>query len=211
MKSKYSILIICLLLLGFAYKSASQKQYYERALSAQQSKVTLWRDRQGRSRAKIQTLELELETVADVYESEIDSLKKDFDFRVRNLDNVTNISTSTSETVYLTQIDTVYYPHYVYQDKWTYIELKFKTEQPELFYSIKDSVSFIQHYKRENLLGKKVLYIDGISHNPNTQITGMKNLRVNKSPNNFSLGLQLGYSPSGMYLGLGLNYAILKW
>lgn len=211
MKSKYYILIICLLLLGFAYKSASQKQYYERALNAQKSKVTLWRDKQGRSHAEIQTLELQIETVADVYESEIDSLKKDFDFRVRNLDNVTNISTSTSETVYLTQIDTVYYPHYVYQDKWTYIELKFKTEQPELFYSIKDSVSFIQHYKRENLLGKKVLYIDGISHNPNTQITGMKNLKINKSPNNFSLGLQLGYAPSGMYLGLGLNYAILKW
>lgn len=188
-----------------------QKQYYEQALSAQKAKVKLWRDKQGRARAELKTLELELSSVKGVYEAELQALKKDFDFKTKQLDNVTKVSTTTTETVYLTQIDTVYYPHYIYTDRWAHIDLKLKADQPELTYTIKDSVSFVQHYKRESLIGKKVLFIDGVSHNPNTQITGLSNLKVKQSPSNISLGLQLGYYPGMVYFGIGVNYAVLKW
>jgi hypothetical protein len=184
---------------------------HQQALIASKSQIDLWRDKEGRSRAELQTVELAMGTLKQTHKAELDSLKGDFDFKLRNLQSSTNVSTTTTQTVYLTQVDTVFYPHYVYRDKWTYIDLKFKTDVPELTYSIRDSISFIQHYKRESLFGRKVLYIDGVSYNPNTQITGIKNLRIKENPSKYSLGLQIGYSLRGIYLGVGLNYSLLEW
>lgn len=84
----------------------------------------------------------------------------------------------------------------------------------EYRYSTRDSVTFVTSFKRDKFLGPKKLIVNGISHNPNSNIAGLRNIVVDDfKPKRFSLGPALFYDPfdNQFRVGVSVNYSVIKF
>ena len=84
-----------------------------------------------------------------------------------------------------------------------------------LMYEARDSISFVS-YEKGGLLSKKKIYLQGVSHNPNTRITGIEHLEIIPKDRRLGLGVVAGLgltSRGGVtpFVGIGVSYNIVKW
>jgi len=200
-----SAILMLFMALGWLYQNKKATEL--------KAEVSIWRDAEGRSRAKLEVQEQSFKDVLNINRHKIEFLESEIDgLRKRNINQVTTISIKTVDTVKVTlQADTVYRDtviyrlpvkhHFTYQDDWTSINgsLSFFTNQVEVSYSTKDSLEIVDHSN------KKGTYLDVISHNPNSTITGMTNYRVDKKKKlRASPAIFTGMSNKGPVVGAGV-------
>lgn len=187
--------------------------YQNKKVTELKAEVSIWRDAEGRSRAKLEVQEQSFEEVLNINRHKIDFLESEIDgLRKRDINQITTISIKTVDTVKITlRADTVYRDtviyrlpvkhHFTYKDEWASIDgsLSFFTNQVEVSYSTKDSLEIVDHSN------KKGTYLDVISHNPNSTITGMTNYRIDRKKKlRASPAIFTGITNQGPVVGAGV-------
>lgn len=205
--------------------------------------LMIFKDENGFYRAKAESAESDLKTIKNVYEDELKLLRKDFNNINRNYKNLNSVYNTSLKTIgslnaiiesYDKFVDTTYnndgsidnikyIRKFTYNDDWANFngEFTLNTNQVNLDnininYEIKDSLTLVSYYKREKLFGKRQLFVEGKSYNPNTKISNLNEIRVNnhKEPK-WSLGTQAGYGLTqygmGWYVGVGINRKLIQW
>lgn len=182
-------------------------------VNAVKNQLEIWKDQEGRSRAKLRVQESSFSEIMEANKHKIKFLEGEIDgLRRRGIRQVTDIGLVTTDTVLVPmKADTIYRDtviyrlpvkhHFAYKDEWAQIDgtLSFFANNVELIYSTRDSLTIVDHSN------KKGVFLDVISHNPNSTITGMTNFRLEtKRKLRLSPAAFAGISNSGPVVGVGV-------
>ncbi|KYG76436.1 hypothetical protein AWW68_19520 [Roseivirga spongicola] len=217
------VVIAALLILGIfkVHALKRDRDLSQTALAKEQQSATFWKDATGKARAEVTAVKTEKQIAKEVYESEIDSLRKQNIGIGRNgkgLNSVTNVTTETRDSVILkTVYDTLVVNNTItvnetlqYSDKWT--QFRYDPKTNGLNYSYTDSLSIVNFDKKQGFLKPRVTTVQVVSHNPNSTITGLTQFEVEHKPKRMQFGLQAGYgiTNNGLspYAGVGLTIRI---
>jgi hypothetical protein len=232
--SKLSIIFgaTTVILALFLVRSCNQADQYKadkeglKALIASETANTkTWVDKDGLNRARINALQVSNNALNDYIGDQskvVDGLKKDNS----NLQQIINATTSSrghvsaplTDTAIVSIIavnDTAIAKTFTYTDKWS----KFSgtiTDKIEFDYEVRDSITFFQYWKGQSFFKKGTLVMEGISHNPNTKLTGLRSINViepKKRRYVLGIGLQYGVGSQGLgwNFGIGLHYKVLEF
>src|SRR5690554_20815 len=178
--------VICALALVLLWQEKKQHMNLQRIIEAKETELEIWKDKEGLSHARALAAEADRKTLSEYYQSEIwqlydkvEGLKKD----LKNLKSATNISTVTEGEVVTVIIrgETEDAAHsFEYSDSWASIRGEVSADSLKMRYMVTDSIVFATYYKSKGFLKGKQLYIEGVSLNPNTRITGISNIQVGK-------------------------------
>ena len=160
-------------------------------------KAKLWKDKEGRSRAKAEQAHVSTETLKRMLknnDSQFIALRNDFKDLKDNLSNLTN-HTSTA-TVNNTEIrtlvhDTIYVDannnevkakKISYRDSSGFVTFDATIHGNEFVgdIKIKDSLDVVSFWERPHFLGRKTYHTEIKSANPNTTLVYSKSLKVTK-------------------------------
>jgi hypothetical protein len=217
--------ILLLLVAGGLYFNSLKYELNlsQTALGKERQETKRWIDKEGKSRAEIQTISASQDVIKSVYESEIDSLRKsisDIGRNGRNLNEATTISTETRDSLILkTVFDTVVVNNEIkvnetlkYSDKW--LDLEYFPSNQSLTYASRDSLSIVKYEKKQGFLKPRITSIQVINHNPRSSVTGIRQFEITPKSKRFDFGLQAGYgfTNNGMspYVGIGFTIRLLK-
>lgn len=230
--SRFSLLLIVtvvvLLLLNAiqcqrGYSLRSDVDGFEALARLKHKEAKLWRDESGRSRAKADVAVANLDVVKQAYGNELGTIAKEITGLKKNLKNLETytvttlitkgeINTGLSDTVLINNIPA---KTFGYSDKWISMSAVL-TDSVSLKYRVFDSLSFVYYYERRGLFRKPALVVDAISHNPNSTITGIRNIRI-AAPRRQKIGVGVyggyGVSQSGLspQIGIGVYYKLLEF
>lgn len=193
---------------------------YKSLAEASQKEVKYWKDKEGRSHAQAQAAEATTKAILEVHNNEMQDLRKQIKGLNRNVSNLNNYITTgvkTTDTVFTVLRDTVYNniagKSFSYNDEWTNIEGLLINDSASLQYQVRDSLTFVTFYKKQGLFKPKLLVIEGISYNPHTSITGLKNITVAQPRRKrFGVGPYIGIDFRGRpSIGIGLQYNVFNF
>lgn len=197
------------------------RQAYEDLINLKNQQIEVWKDKEGKSRARAKVAIATAEAAKAVYPELLEenkNLKKD----LSNLETALLVATNTSgsfttvltDTVYQTKTDTVFAKTFTYSDKWSKFHGKVLPNDITIDYEVRDSLTFTSYYKGQNFFRKGELVIEGVSHNPKTSITGLQNIKIVKPrKRNISIGPTFNYGINGTggftwNIGIGVQW---KW
>lgn len=185
-------------------------------------KAKFWEDEAGKAHARVKVVETNLETAKQMLPGELESLRTEISGLKRNLKNLesyTKITTTSSGEITVVPRDTVFLrdstwikgKHFTYSDKWIGIRGSIVDSRLNLSYRYRDSLVFATYWRNEGLFRKRVLTLDAVSFNPNSQIDGITNVEITvpkrRRPR---LGIYAGYGASrdglGPQVGVGIVY-----
>lgn len=198
----------------------TERDSYKSLADAQVKEVKYWKDKEGLSHARAQAAEASTKAILDIHNAEMQDLRKQVSGLNKNLSNLKSyISTrvSTSDTIFTTLHDTVYNNRPVkafsYKDDWTVINGTLFQDSVKIKYQVTDSLTFVTYYKKQGLFKPKRLMVDGISYNPHSRITGLKNITVAQPPRKrFGVGPYIGIGIDGkINIGFGAQYSVLRF
>lgn len=220
-----AIIVIQFLLLGvgaYLYQnSRNHSASLEQVYAEQSDEIKTWKDEAGKYRSQKMAAEVDLKTAKKHYQAEIDGVYHDMHVKYRNLKALVQVNTKTADTITLEKPvyikgDTIRDSIFIYRDVWADFIATMDSASIDLRYTVRDSLAFVSHYKRTGLF-KKQLFIDGVSHNPNTKIVGIKNISIGKPSNRFGLtvGPSVGYgvvgNGLGPFFGVSATYGFHIW
>jgi len=180
------------------------------------NEITKWRDSVNRSMAKIKVIQTDINVLNNVYKSNLDSITKKFNILEKEYKNINSIFTTKSDTkdsIVVKIVDN----KFKFSDKWTNISGFLDSEGKLNFnYAINNEYTYLTYFDQKRLFnfipyGKRSLYIQAISENPNTTINDLKKIDITPQKRKFmvNLGPQFGYGitrfGTTLYAGIGLN------
>lgn len=185
--------------------------------------VRKWKDAEGQSRARAQTAE----ATAEALNSYLPELREEFDGLKKELQNLeTYISTTLTttgevsaqltDTLYIYRSDTIRAQTFEKRDTWSYHRGIVFEDSVQLSYEIKDSVSFVTYWEGRNIFRRGTLQIEGISYNPNTTISGLRNIKIPPPRRRkISIGpsIQYGIDANGEFnfnFGFSVQYSLIR-
>jgi hypothetical protein len=184
--------------------------------------VKYWRDKEGKSHARATVAESNLEVAKTVLGDELQSLSREVSGLKKNLKNLESyitvgITTSGSviaplrDTVLVRDSVTFTAKSFTWGDKWMQIDGMLADNTAHITYQSRDSLTFVTYYKKNGLLKTPSLMLDAISHNPNSTITGIKNVKITNIKRRrprlgFYAGYGIGRGGFSPQVGVGLVY-----
>ncbi len=185
-------------------------------------KAALMRDELGRSKARLSTISTDRQTIKTLYEKQIDSLKKDFSSRLRNLKSVQQVGLQQDRKI-VTRIvyDTTPPPPAItrpatrleiadivsprgtfnFSDRWLTLTGSLLSDKLTLSYQSFDSLSIVQRGKGNDLR------VEILSYNPHSTLRGVTSFQV-AAPRRSRFGIGLFAGPvlttrGFSYIGVG--------
>ena len=198
-----------------------QVSSYKSLYDLEHQKAVVFKDKSDKWRARATAAEATAEAVKDVVPemiAKIDGLKKD----LSNAENIIatstvsegSISTVLIDTIYIDRNDTIQAKTFTYNDEWSKFNGRIYGNNIDFNYQVRDSITFYQFYKGKTFFKRGELTIEGISHNPNTQISGLMNIKIiEPKRRKISIGptFTYGFSSNGAMtwnIGIGVQW---KW
>lgn len=168
-----------------ANKETARADQFEIDYYLAEEEAEKWKESDSTWRAEVRVLETTNEAlensnqlIIEEYEDKIKDLK-----RSSNIQGIT-ITTSLTQGSFRVPVNPVlniecnHKFKVYYEDEWSTFDGLYDTGVFELSYSVGDSISYVSYWKRPGFLKRKQLFTQGISHNPNTQISGLKDIRI---------------------------------
>jgi hypothetical protein len=181
-----------------------------------------WRDESGKARASEAVALTNLETAKEMMPRELEALRRDISGLKRNLSNLESvtaagitsrgtISGSVRDTTIINNNIERRSKTFTYGDKWIWVNGLISDSTFDLQYKYEDSMVFTTYWKKEGLFKKRVLTLDAISYNPNSTISGIKNIRIatpkrRKPRIGVYLGYGIGRNGLSPQVGVGMVY-----
>ena len=184
--------------------------------------VETYTDLNGLEHAAIPEVTLTASEVKSLLPAQSKSLTAKLGANLSDFKNLVTATTETTQSIETSAIvhDTVYAGNntasFHYHDAWIDITGTVLKDTVDLKYSVRDSLWFSTYWKHTGLF-KKELLMDGFSADPNTSLTGIKGISLDKErrPVRLSLGPVISYSLIGGQfkptLGVGLQYNLIRF
>jgi len=199
-----------------------QKRNSERSLAnvriAMNQEIEVWKDKYGRSNALAEQLRIDRQTMRKHYEEKLSKVPG----RIVEVETVRLVTTDTLTLVEV-QNDTVLVAQesegatgklFEASDEWSRFEVYNLGFAPAINYHVKDSVTMTTYSKRKWVFGAKEYFVQGTSHNPNTEIIGLESIKVAEQKR-FSIGPYVGVGFNGRsfdpQIGVGVQLKIAEF
>ncbi|RFM30017.1 hypothetical protein [Deminuibacter soli] len=216
------LLVIAYMSLTTCFKKAQQNQVLTKLVETKNDTLQHKKDEAGREHGEKIMAEADIALLKTAYTQQIDSITAILKIKDDQLQSYTGITTTTSGTV-RPRIDTIYLDSgrqeygLNYNDRWLSLKGTIGAK-PILNYTLQDSLVITTYTKKTGLfgLGKKEVYIDAFSLNPNMRVTGLTGFRVPvKQPGRWSIGPFIGYGYSGNKWaptgGFSIQYSLIRF
>lgn len=192
-------------------------EYLQKETQVWKSKDSTWRAEKEQHETTIDALKFSQAIKVDSLIEMIDGLKKAN--QIKSL-QITTLSTSGSFDVQVipdqinADIELTYNApfSFQYEDGWSKFKGFYKDKRISMDYQVRDSVTFVT-YKEKGLFNRSIV-TQGISHNPNTRITGLNDIVVTP-PKPFvtlSIGASAVYYSGDIHIlpSINIGYPILS-
>jgi len=205
-------------------KSNSNSQRMATVISMKDDTLQIWKDNAGRWRTEAVTARVTNSEMKKFFAAESEQVRRDFDIKLKNVTTYLKATTHTSQTITMPVDSTITVmvkapdgsdsARYNYNDQWATIAATLRSHQLSIRYRVRDSLSFVSHWKSQGLFRPPLLKLDGISYNPNTQITGLRNIQITVPARRISAGIFAGYGfvlgeKFGIVAGIGVQYRLI--
>jgi hypothetical protein len=175
------------------WKSCNDGQDVKQVNSLQQiggDSVRYWRDLYGQEHATTRVQQGELEVLKVLHRGAIDSVCRQLKIKERQLMDMQRVLAKASGRVVtdvrLVPIDTDggdttivgYERFFEYRDSWMSLDGYVNDDSAVVDYTVVVPIEVSTYWKRRWWLGKKRIFINGTSKNPNVSIVGLEGLRV---------------------------------
>lgn len=162
-------------------------------LKQSEQEVTVWRDKEGRSRAKVEDISIDYSTYKITQQAMIDSLKS-LGIK-KKIIYIAGAETVTVDTLSIDIVDTVYVGEnnvriFDFEDEWTKIHGEVFLDRVDIVYNVRNYIRMVSYNKG---FFKRRTIVEAISENPNVEIVGMTSLSI-KNRKRFSVGPQVGFT-----------------
>lgn len=214
------ILVLAVLLVGQFFCTRREAKQADQAYSELQGKYLLkdsafiaeaqaarrWQTADSLNVLRVNSLAVS----RDALKSYNQDLKKELEaakIKINSIQRQTQVATSTAGEV-RPKTDTVYLPatdstpvqiaavNFSYSDKWITMQGRVRPEVL-ITYKVRDSLQLYWHTVRDGFLKPKKLRLTIYSHNPNTQISGVRDFTVKTPKPRFSVNVGGGYGWNG--------------
>lgn len=208
---------------GQFFRVKNQRDDAIKVAQLQKQKTKKWRDQFGLARGEVRSITADKKTLEEVYEKELKSKEEEIKgLKTKNLSSITNVSTSTSDTIEVeverVVKDTVTNEeeiNFAFEDRWTKINGSVIQNDLFLTYSVRDSLSFTSYYENK-WFKKPELVLHGISYNPKTTIDNLQEIKVSLPPKKkWIMGPQAGVTyidgTVQPYVGIGITFRLISF
>jgi len=167
-----------------------------------ETEINTWKDKAGFWRASAQIIQREKNQLS----YELIQLQSDYSELVdsKKIVSGTEITTKTERKVILVY-DTLNILSF--SDRW--LSTTFEPSINRLSLLSTDSISLVSYHKWNGLFRPRIYTVESISHNPFTQITGLRSIEFTK-PKRVSFVIYAGYGANkdglGWQIGAGIGY-----
>jgi len=222
MDFKFRILVACLIvvLLAGLYGWYHYNSELNRVISTNGSlerDVEVWRDKAGRSNAKVEAVNLSYKELKNSNNEDIKALREDLG-KLKNFVSRISVQTNTqgsvtaqvTDTTIIINGDTTEVKRFRYEDKWVSLQGKFlpRLDSVKLDYSLFEDLTIDQTWERDkgfkNWFKPKKLKLTARSENPNSSVYGARQIQVVPNPKKwyetrgFQMVVSFGF---GAYVG----------
>lgn len=177
--------------------------------------VKIWKDKYNNEHLKLEVIKVQ----KIVMEHYADSLARLLKIKPKQIQSVANVKSSVELKEKLV-VDTVYvdstksYSTFKWSDKWISIKGDIGNTDSISIVGI-DTLTKIDYWKRNWILGKKRYYTDISNQNPHIKLTGFKSVEViGKKEKRLGIGPYIGLQFNGTTispsLGVALSYQLIK-
>lgn len=160
-----------------------------------------------------------LKILKQTHKQQLDSLRRRFELKVRNLEAALSaqVTTTGTDTVTVVHTDTVIQEvtkpmtTFNYADKWLELSGKIIDDNLTLNWRYYEDLDFVVHKKKGGLFKQREYLVSAISNNPNSEVTGLSYMRVAKPKTRFGIGIYTGYGTRGVDVGIGVYYSLYNF
>jgi hypothetical protein len=215
-----ALVVVAIFVFRSCKRNKEQTADVKEIIKIQHDTVHHWTDKEGRDHGRVQLAEADAATLRALYPA-MDEMAKTLRVQAKQIQALTAMSVRTSGEVVPT-VDTVVindkaYQHFVYSDPYLKLD-GVLSETPLIKYEIFDSLTVATFSKRKGFLGlgKKEIFVDAYSTNPNAHIKGLTGLRVASEPaKRFGVGPAISYGFDGQQwratVGVSLQYSLIRF
>jgi hypothetical protein len=192
MKTKLIIaglIVLVLLLAGHILKVNKAQNRLRENLRITELKADIWKDKEGRSHAEIERLQLTNKELREVMPALLDSIKKDFaKVKPKTIKSIVTVTTVVRDTIPFPVSNPL---SFLYRDQWNEFKLN---QNATLSISIRDSLALVSSGKRSGFLNLKTKYTtEAISYNPKVTLTGIRSIDIIPEERRWGIGVMVGY------------------
>lgn len=201
-----ALAVICALL---SIQSCRQNMLIKQAVKTSETlakesdkKIKEWKDASGANHSLYETEQAKVQDLKNSSDARILALKKQVG-NLKNLNSATFIASTTQDSVTGTVKDTTIYTinpvnkdttkretdkKFTYKDAWVSITGLVKDTTAFIKYSVKDSTTIVNEWKREKWYKRKTLMVEITNANPHTTTNKVKTIVVEQEkPNIFKV------------------------
>lgn len=138
--------------------------------------------------------------------------------KAKNIEGITEVTSVTRDTVFAsirdTMVDSIQSQEFTFEDRWLSLDGLIVDRDVRIHYESRDSLSLIKYWKKPDkglkLFKKKELFINIMSYNENSTITGVKDVTISQpKTSRLGWGLNLSYGftvpelKPNLHIGIG--------
>lgn len=202
------LILLALIAAGCVYgrRVLNERDGWRSVAKTETTVAKYWRNESGKSRGQVMVAEANIKILGQLYGKELDQVKKELGVKQKQFKYLTNLSTTTTDTLRLVLHDTIFSDtahakSFNYSDQWISFNGYFLRNEASFKYEVKDSLTIAHSYKKKNWFSKRELFVDVISHNPKTTLAGLSSISV-PEPKYSRVGV-------GPFIGVGLNGKVM--
>jgi septal ring factor EnvC (AmiA/AmiB activator) len=193
----------------------------ESVISEKNAELEFFRSQTGKLLAQKNAAELRSKELEEAYPEIYNTLKKDFDIKVKDLKayiknefKATGSGNADINNHYTTIIGGKEATSLSVNDGYLAFEAVVKDSLNAPYtYTYSDTIQQAIAVKKKWILGRERLYGTATLSNPNAKVTGSTNVLINDyRDKRFGVGPFIGYNPftNGVTIGIGVQYSLIK-
>jgi len=206
-----ALVAICIILLVSKCDSLSDIKRINQNLNDTERIAEIWKDKDGKSHAKVEVLESSIDVLKITHKDKIDSLVNDISgLKAKNLLGVVEVDAEVTDTV-TSEIDSL--GNFTHHSDFATITGVVRADSVHLSYIIKVPIQLVTYKAKRKLLSfKKYTYVEAVSVNKNVSFSGISKIKVSSQRRRVGFGLNFSYGVGreglGFHLGFGLQYRL---
>lgn len=221
------LLILCIIVVVLLADRSRLKSNTDSALSLARTEIkaaAIWKNKHGLSQAKASAAETNIGTFKKLYGDSLRDLHNQIHGLNRSLSNLHSLVAVSSKTdlqintevrdtaVTLPDSTTTTKRVASYHDAWTNASVIFGEDSAEWKLSFRDSLVLASYWERPKFWKERKLFVEGITYNPHTKFTGLRQVAITQPKNKFVVGPFVGITVTGKpTLGIGLTYKLFSF
>ncbi len=232
---RYTVIAILSLLLGglswYVLTLERERDDLRAVARHEQAQLARWRDKHGRARARVKTLETSRQVLEEFYGEWVDSLAEQLSMKQRDLQSALTVGSHHQRFLQMPVhvVDTLRIRDTAYvavrgfsqEDRWSSVTGRLyggsdSAEGVEMELKYYDSISVVSHLRKKpgirGLWQARELTSDAINHNPYSSFSQVRHYQRKIKERRWGIGAGFGYGwPQGFSFQIGISRHFIQF